>query len=208
MKPIGILLIPGVIGLLLLTGCSRQPESKGERIEVMLDSFEGPINSRTVDYGSSSDTRIRVVSSPMVKKCGRQSLLIDYALSPGGYMYCARGFGLDAPGSQWSGPPPKEIEWNQYTGISLQVYGSKRGNIAFDVKDNGGELHRFMIDDDFSGWREIIIPFTAFKAREDWQPGNADGNKTLDFPIWSFQFEPKMPGEGKVYFDCVMLIKE
>ncbi len=201
-------LICGLGAILLLSGCGGNPSQTANRVELMLDSFEGPLNSRTVDYGSDSNTRIRVVSSPLIKKCGRQSLLIDYKLSEDGYMYCARGFGLDVPGAHWAGPNPKDIEWSNYTGFSIQVHGSNQGTIAFDVRDNGGELHRFMIEDNFRGWREIIVPFSSLTARTDWQPKSADGNKTLDFPIWTFQFEPKNVGEGKAYFDCVMLIKE
>ncbi|MBP9853783.1 MAG: CIA30 family protein [Candidatus Omnitrophica bacterium] len=199
-----------LFSLIMVTACAKAP-APTERInnkEVLLDSFENTITKDTVDYGSSNDTKIIVTASTERKVCGNQSLQIEYDLNSSGYMYCARGYGLDVLGSLWEAPQPDQIAWDQYNGISLQVYGSKRGDIAFDVKDNGGEVWRFLIQDDFDGWKEVQIPFTNFAARQDWQPANADGNKVLNFPIKSFQFEPKKPGVGIVNFDCVKAIKK
>ena len=189
-----------VVGTML--GCSQNSD------EVMLDSFEGQASRETVDYGSSSSTKIAVSFSKEQKVCGRQSLKIDYDLKKDGYMYCARGHGLDVSGAVWEAGAPESINWSAYPSMSVQVFGSKRGNIAFDVKDSGGELWRYMINDDFEGWKEIVVPFDQFRVREDWQPQTADGNRSLDFPVKSFQFEPKNPGVGAVYIDCVKLVNK
>jgi hypothetical protein len=86
------------------------------------------------------------------------------------------------------------------------MYGSNSsGVIAFDLKDKGGELWRFLIDDDFSGWKEVVCPLKEFFPRGDWQPETAERNEKLDFPVTSFQFEPRLPGKGAYYFDCVKL---
>lgn len=192
------------ITLLVATiGCSNSADDG-----VLLDSFEGKGTQHTIDYGSSGDTKISVSFSSEQKACGRQSLKIDYNLAKGGYMYCARGHGLDIKGALWEGPDPASIEWSSFPSLSVKVYGSKRGAIAFDVKDSGGEMWRYIINDDFNGWQEVVVPFDMFKVREDWQPQTADGNQQLDFPIKSYQFEPKNPGEGTVYFDCVKLVNK
>ena len=65
-----------------------------------------------------------------------------------------------------------------------------------------------MVKDDFEGWKEMVIPFTSFIARGDWQPDTADGNRKLDFPVQSYQFEPKTVGSNVLYFDCVTLVKK
>lgn len=206
MNRYGIIFISAA-SLMILNACSKAPVSQYSQ-EVMLDSFEGAVSKKSADFGSSKDTKITVTASKDKKVCGNQSLQIEYDLSSSGYMYCARGYGLDVFGAVWEGPQPDKISWDDFSGISLQVYGSKRGDIAFDLKDNGGEMWRFMIQDDFNGWKEVYVPFYSLTVREDWQPPKADGNKLLDFPVKSFQFEPRKAGAGTVNFDCVKVVKE
>ena len=184
---------------LFLTACSRQPQ------EVLLDSFEGVIDSKTVDFGTSKGaTQLSVSASLDQKVCGEQSLRISYDLKPSGYMWIARGFGLDVLGAaQWL-VKPEDIKWEKFNAIVFSMYGTGSGNvIAFDLKDSGGELWRFMVDDDFRGWKEIVCPFNVFFPRTDWQPPTAERNDLIDFPIMSFQFEPKVPGQATYYFDCM-----
>jgi hypothetical protein len=174
---------------------------------LMLDSFEGPLNAKTVDFGSDDTSSLAVTAATDQKMCGAQALKMTYTLEPGGYMWCARGYGLDVLGATWEAPPPQNIDWAKYNAVSFMLYGDGKGaSLAFDVKDAGGELHRFMVTDNTPGWREVLIPFSAFKPRADWQPSTADGNHKLDLPIRSFQWEPKTPGSGTFYFDCVKLV--
>ena len=193
-----VLLLASV--LIVALGCSRSPKS------VILDSFEGVLNHKTVDFGSSSNSSIKVKASQDKKACGNQSMEIIYNLKPSGYMWAARGFRLDVKGAaQWL-VKPEDIKWQKYDAISVYAYGANSGGvIAFDVKDSGGEMWRFLIDDNFTGWKKIICPFNRFFPRKDWQPQNADNNGKLDFPIMSFQFEPLLPGKGVYYFDCVTI---
>ena len=188
--------------LIFSSSCSPGPS------ELLLDSFEGKINKETVDFGSSENSSLKVTASRDIKVCGEQSLKLDYELNPSGYMWIARGYGLDIKGAaQWL-IEPKDINWAEYNAFSLSMYGnSSRGIIAFDLKDSGGELWRFFLDDDASGWKEVICPLAEFFPRGDWQPENADRNEVLDFPIMSFQFEPRITGKGVYYFDCIKLIR-
>jgi len=194
------LLLVSVIFVFL--GCSQAPK------EVMIDSFEGELNSKTVDFGSSKNSSIKIEASTDKKICGLQSMKLTYVLKPSGYMWAARGFNLDVKGAaQWM-VNPKDVKWGKYKAISVDVYGTNSGAvIAFDIKDSGRELWRFLIDDDFTGWKEIICPFKQFFPRKDWQPQDSDNNEKLDFPIMSFQFEPRLPGKGTYYFDCVKLVR-
>ncbi|MCD4780365.1 MAG: hypothetical protein K8S27_07455 [Candidatus Omnitrophica bacterium] len=189
-----------VFAVHLTSGCSISPEDG-----LVLDSFEGPIDASTLEYGAASGSTIKVQADRDIKECGQQALRLEYELMPKEYMYCARGYGLDVLGAIWEGPAPDKIDWQKYQGITFDMYGNTNGMLAFDVKDAGGELWRFLIEDRFVGWTVINCPFSEFKVRDDWQPTTADGNKVLDFPIQSFQWEPKTPGKGIFYFDCLKL---
>lgn len=193
-----------VLGLLvfLALACSPGPA------QVLIDSFESEISSETVDYGASENSSISVDAAKDIKVCGEQSLKITYDLRPSGYMWIARGYGLDVKGAAVWEVEPKNISWKRYKAISLSMHGRNSGGvIALDIKDSGGEMWRFLLDDDFEGWKEIICPLAEFFPRGDWQPETAERNEILDFPIMAFQFEPRLPGAGVYYFDCLKVVK-
>lgn len=178
---------------------------------LLLEDFEGRITGGpdgTVDFGAGNGSSVEVVSSSDVKNTGKQAVKIIYNSVPGGYMWIAKGFDLDASGAAWQ-VKPEDIKWSEFDSISFFMYGNNsKADIAFDVKDSGGEIWRYIVNDDFEGWKRIVINFNKFFVRDDWQPESADKNETLDFPLRSFQFEPKTEGKGTIYFDTVELIKE
>jgi len=120
-------------------------------------------------------------------------------------MWVARGFGLDSKHTDWL-LKPDAIGWQKVKAITFYMYGSdSKTMIAFDIKDNGNEMWRFMIEDNFKGWKQIVCPLPEFFSRGDWQPDSADKNAVLDYPIKSFQFEPRPQAKGVLYFDKVEL---
>ena len=122
-------------------------------------------------------------------------------------MWVARGFGLDAKNSAWL-IKPEAINWKDFSAFSFYMFGSdSKAKIAFDIKDDGNEMWRFIVEDNFTGWKQVVCPFKDFFARGDWQPDNADKNAQMNFPIKSFQFEPRPIAKGTVYFDKVELVK-
>lgn len=177
---------------------------------LLLDDFEGAISGGldgTVDFGSGNGSSVEVTASTEITHSQKQSLKVTFDAVSGGYMWVARGYGLDASNAGWL-VKPEEIKWDEYGSFSLYMYGSgSKANIAFDIKDNGNEIWRFMVEDNFTGWKQIICPFKDFVARDDWQPDSADNNLNLDFPVKSFQFEPRPESKGTIYFDKVELIK-
>jgi hypothetical protein len=196
------LVVLGVVFGLIVFGAVFQFLPK----ELLIDSFEGSLNAKTVDFGSSEGSVIKITALAEAV-CGQQSMRLDYDLKPSGYMWAARGYGLDVKTANKWLHKPQDINWRRYRSLSLQMYGNNtKGIIALDLKDSGGEMWRFILDDNFSGWKEIVCPFSKFFARTDWQPDNADGNGIMDFPVMSFQFEPRVPGQGSYYFDCVKLV--
>jgi len=185
----------------LLVGCGMNAD------ELILDNLEGEINSTTVDYGSAKNSSLKVEADVQNKTCGHQSLRLVYELNEDGYMYAARGYGLDAlNANKWSKLPEK-IDWRSYQAFRFSVYGRNNGIVAFDIKDAGGEMWRHEFNVDFEGWKDIIIPYLEFENRKDWQPQTAILNGVLEFPLKSYQWEPKRQGENKINFDCVKLIR-
>lgn len=176
---------------------------------LLIDDFEGPISEETVDFGTGRGSNLEVLAEKEVKFSGNQSLKIIYDAVSGGYMWIARGYDLDIKVAGAWLALPEDINWRNFNAISFYMYGQNSGNaVTFDTKDNGNEMWRFILKDDFSGWKQVIVRFEEFFARPDWQPQNADKNSSLDFPIKSFQFEPLPEGRGTLYFDCVELMKK
>jgi beta-glucosidase len=191
--------------ILVFTGISFAQE-KG----LLIDDFEGEISGGaqgTVDFGSGGGSSVDVAASPEVKQSGSQALKVTFDAVNGGYMWVARGFGLDAKNAGWS-VKPEEIKWKDYSAISFYMLGTdSQAQIAFDIKDSGGELWRFMVTDNFKGWKQVVCKFADFTDRSDWQPDNADKNGLLDFPLKSYQWEPRPVSKGVLFFDDVRLLK-
>jgi hypothetical protein len=178
---------------------------------LLIDDFEIAVSNGpegTVDFGSGNGSTVEVTQATDIKNTGNQSLKVVYDAVSGGYIYVARGSGLDAKNAQWA-VKPADIKWEDYSAISFYVYGTNsKAKIAFDIKDNGGEIWRFITDDDFKGWKKVIVSFDKFVVRDDWQPDGADKNGQIDFPIKVVQFEPLPGSKGTLYFDTLELVKK
>ncbi|MFF4590070.1 glycoside hydrolase family 3 N-terminal domain-containing protein [Streptomyces sp. NPDC001388] len=67
-------------------------------------------------------------------------------------------------------------DWSAHRGIRFWWEGRGDGRvIAFEIKDGGAhgeasELWTTSFTDDFTGWKQIEIPFTDFRYRTDYQP--------------------------------------
>jgi len=182
-----------------------------ENDNLLLEDFEISVSGGpegTVDFGSGNGSTVEVTQGTDVKNTGNQSLKVVYDAVDGGYIYVARGTGLDAKNAQWT-LNPADVKWEGYSAISFYIYGTdSKAKIAFDIKDNGGEIWRFITDDDFKGWKRVVVSFDKFIVRDDWQPNGADKNGQIDFPIKVFQFEPLPGSKGTLYFDTVELVKK
>jgi len=178
---------------------------------LLLDDFEVSVSGGpegTVDFGSGNGSTVEVTQSTDIKNSGNLALKVVYDAVDGGYIYVARGTGLDAKNANW-GINPADIKWENYSEISFYMYGmDSKAKIAFDIKDSSSEIWRFMVIDDFKGWKKIVASFDKFVVRDDWQPNGADKNGKIDFPIKVFQFEPLPGSKGTLYFDTVELAKK
>ncbi|MFF4256041.1 glycoside hydrolase family 3 N-terminal domain-containing protein [Streptomyces sp. NPDC001663] len=67
-------------------------------------------------------------------------------------------------------------DWSAHKGIRFWWEGRNNGKkVAFEIKDGGAngeasELWTTSFTDDFSGWKQVEIPFTDFVYRTDYQP--------------------------------------
>ncbi len=178
---------------------------------ILIDDFEVDVTGGaqgTVDFGAGNGSSVSVTADKFIKNSGSQSLKVEYDALKGGYIYVARGSGLDAANAGWT-IKPEDIKWKEFNAISFFMYGTNsKAQVAFDIKDNGNELWRFIVTDDFTGWKRIVCSFDKFVLRTDWQPQNADNNAQIDYPIKIFQFEPLPETKGTLYFDTVELVKE
>ena len=185
--------------------------SFAEGSNLVIDDFEVSVSGGpegTVDFGAGNGSTVSVSAASDIKNSGQQAIKVVYDATGGGYIYVARGTGLDAKNANW-GINPADIKWEGYNAISFYVYGTdSKAKIAFDIKDNGGELWRFITVDDFKGWKKVVCEFDKFIVRDDWQPNGADKNGKIDFPIRTFQFEPLPVSGGTLYFDTVELVKK
>jgi hypothetical protein len=194
-----------LVAVLVLSGLSFARD-KG----LLIDDFSGNISGGpegTVDFGSGGGSKVEVSADTQIKESGPQALKVNFYATNGGYMWVARGFGLAAKNSSWL-VKPEDIKWKDYSAISFYMFGSdSKADLAFDIKDSGGELWRYMVKDNFKGWKQVVCRFSDFVARSDWQPDNADKNSVLDFPIKSYQWEPRPVAKGVFYFNEVKLLK-
>ncbi len=178
---------------------------------LMIDDMEKAVvggSKGTVDFGAGNGSSVNVTVATDIKNTGNQSLKVDYDAVTGGYIYVAKGEGLDAKNAGWM-VKPEDVKWEEYNAVSFYMYGAdSKQKIALDIKDNGNELWRFTIIDDFKGWKKVVCEFDKFMVRDDWQSDAADKNSKLDFPIKIFQFEPLPEGKGTLYFDTVELVKK
>lgn len=184
--------------------------SFAQEVGLLIDDFEGVISGGpegTVDFGAGNGSNVEVTVAKDFKQSGTQALKVTFDAVSGGYMWVARGFGLDVKNSAWL-VKPEDIKWKDYSAIAFYIMGSdSKTDVAFDVKDNGGELWRFMATDNFKGWKQVVCKFSDFVCRSDWQPDSADKNSQLDFPLKNYQWEPRPVAKGVLYFDDVELLK-
>ncbi|WP_406495688.1 glycoside hydrolase family 3 C-terminal domain-containing protein [Streptomyces sp. NBC_01604] len=102
-------------------------------------------------------------------------------------------------------------DWSAHKGIRLWWEGGDSGKkIAFELKDGGAngeasELWTTSFTDDFSGWKQIELPFTDFTYRTDYQPvGGIDQVLGLT-ETWGYAVTLPVGVKGEFAMDAVEL---
>ncbi|MEU2585142.1 glycoside hydrolase family 3 N-terminal domain-containing protein [Streptomyces avermitilis] len=102
-------------------------------------------------------------------------------------------------------------DWSAHQGIRFWWDGRDNGKkVAFEIKDGGAngeasELWTTSFTDDFTGWKQIEIPFTDFTYRTDYQPvGGIDQVLGLT-GMWGYAVTLPVGVKGQFAMDGVEL---
>jgi len=104
-------------------------------------------------------------------------------------------------------------DWSRYDGVRFWFYGTNSGKlIQIEIFDNrqlenlGDSAERWYqrFTDDFSGWKQISLPFAQFQRRSDYQPGGApnDGLNLTDVSGLAFNM-PSVASTTLYYVDQI-----
>ncbi|MBA3469096.1 MAG: glycoside hydrolase family 9 protein [Herpetosiphonaceae bacterium] len=154
----------------------------------VLDSFEsGSLSAWSVFKDPSSSVTPLIVSPGQL---GQNALRVSYSISSYG--------GIQQLFSASQG-------WNLYQGIRFGFNGANTGaTFRLEVLDNSSsagnnpdaaERWVYTFTDNVAGWRTIIVPWSAFSRRSDWQPTGAPNDGFGRTQIWGFSFAPS-PASG------------
>ncbi|MEV3855570.1 CIA30 family protein [Streptomyces sp. NPDC050095] len=191
-------------GLLPLTLAG--PASADDPTPVPVDRFEGEVPFATqpaegiFTWGGDADDnpKLELKESADAPE-GAKVLSGTYDIN--GYGGFSHDYAADQPAHDWSA----------FKGIRLWWDGDASGRkIPFEIKDGGAhgeasELWNTTFTDDFSGWKQIEIPFTQFAYRTDYQPvGGIDHVLGLD-RMWGYSVTLPVGAKGQFAMDDVEL---
>ncbi|MGV9350409.1 glycoside hydrolase family 3 protein [Streptomyces spiralis] len=157
--------------LIPLASAHAAPDPAPDPAPVPVDRFEGevPFANQPAEgiftWGGDSDDppTLQLAARPDAPE-GAKVLSGTYDIS--GYGGFTHDFAADQPAHDWSA----------HQGIRFWWDGQDNGRkIAFEIKDGGAngeasELWTTSFTDDFSGWKQVELPFTDFTYRTDYQP--------------------------------------
>ncbi|MGF1238516.1 glycoside hydrolase family 3 N-terminal domain-containing protein [Streptomyces sp. SID8499] len=173
---------------------------------VPVDRFEGevPFAGQPAEgiftWGGDSDDppALRLTARPDAPE-GEKVLTGTYDIS--GYGGFTHDYAADRPAHDWSA----------HKGIRLWWEGQNNGRkIPFEIKDGGAngeasELWTTSFTDDFTGWKQIELPFADFTYRTDYQPvGGIDHVLSLT-QMWGYSLTLPTGVEGRFAMDGVEL---
>ncbi|MDT9697402.1 carbohydrate binding domain-containing protein [Streptomyces sp. P17] len=162
--------------------------------------FAGPPAEGIFTWGSDNDDPPTLqLSAREDAPEGEKVLTGTYDIS--GYGGFTHDFAFDKPAHNWSASKGIRFWWD----------GRNNGKkIAFELKDGGAngeasELWTTSFTDDFSGWKQIEIPFTDFVYRTDYQPvGGIDQVLGLT-EMWGYAVTLPVGTPGEFAMDGVEL---
>ncbi|WP_333736825.1 glycoside hydrolase family 3 protein [Streptomyces sp. IBSBF 2806] len=173
---------------------------------VPVDRFEGevPFASQPAEGiftwgGDSDDPPALQLTARADAPEGQKVLTGAYDIS--GYGGFTHDFAADRPAHDWSARRGVRFWWE----------GRNSGKkVPFEIKDGGAngeasELWTTSFTDDFSGWKQIELPFTDFAYRTDYQPvGGIDHVLGLT-QMWGYALTLPVGVKGRFAMDDVEL---
>lgn len=174
------------------------------------DANNIPIGFNTFqDPNPATSVTISTTTAPPAPVPGAASpnAVLSMSLNVASYAGFTHSF-EDAALSQWL-----TQDWSAYAGISFWMYGNNSGTSLFvDVLDNrnpgsttdDAERWSIAIVDNFSGWKEIQIPFTSLSRKEIGNGAPNDGLGLTEVHGWALG-SITTPAPQTYYVDQVML---
>ncbi|MFE9878382.1 carbohydrate binding domain-containing protein [Streptomyces sp. NPDC005784] len=197
----GAVLIAGLLPL-----ASAGTAAADDPAPVPVDRFEGevPFASQPADgiftWGSDSDDPPNLaLTARSDAPEGAKVLTGDYDIS--GYGGFTHDFAAGQPAHDWSAHKGIRFWWDGHDNAK---------KIAFEIKDGGAngeasELWTTSFTDDFTGWKQIEIPFADFTYRTDYQPvGGIDQVLGLT-QMWGYAVTLPVGVQGQFAMDDVEL---
>lgn len=151
--------------------CGTEPSGSAEdtaaaRAGSSIDSFNGD-TSGWVPFADDASSITTTPAADHTSSSGA-SLQINYRVASGGYAGLERIFSS-----------PKS--WSSVSAINLWVNGQGTGQtFLVQVYDAGAERWESRFKVDFTGWRQITLPFAQMTAA-GWQPPEATADHVQDF---------------------------
>ncbi|MGW4990921.1 glycoside hydrolase family 3 protein [Streptomyces mirabilis] len=194
----------------LLTGLlpllSAGAATADEPAPVPVDHFEGevpfanpPAGGLFTWGGDADDPPALALTTRTDAPEGTKVLTGTYDIS--GYGGFTHDFAFDQPAHDWSAHKGIRFWWDGQNNAK---------KVAFEIKDGGAngeasELWTTSFTDDFSGWKQIEIPFTDFTYRTDYQPvGGIDQVLGLT-QMWGYALTLPVGVKGSFAMDDVEL---
>ncbi|MFI8074781.1 glycoside hydrolase family 3 N-terminal domain-containing protein [Streptomyces sp. NPDC086033] len=192
-------LLTSLLPLAVARAADDPPPAPVDRFEGEVP-FANPPENGIFTWGSDTDDPPTLRLSPRDDAPeGDQVLAGSYDIS--GYGGFTHDFSFAEPAHDWSG----------HQGIRFWWEGQNNGRkVAFELKDGGAngeasELWTTSFTDDFSGWKQIEIPFTDFAYRTDYQPvGGIDHVLGLT-ETWGYGVTLPVGAPGRFAMDGVEL---
>ncbi|MGW2723259.1 glycoside hydrolase family 3 protein [Streptomyces sp. NPDC001492] len=171
-----------------------------------VDRFEGevPFASQPAEgiftWGGDSDDppTLQLTARPDAPE-GEKVLTGTYDIS--GYGGFTHDYAANAPAHDWSAHKGIRFWWDGQ---------DTNKKVAFEIKDGGAngeasELWTTSFTDDFTGWKQVEIPFTDFVYRTDYQPvGGIDHVLGLT-QMWGYSVTLPVGVKGRFAMDDVEL---
>ncbi|MFJ8928973.1 glycoside hydrolase family 3 protein [Streptomyces sp. NPDC102364] len=173
-------------GLLPLTG-SASASAADDPAPTPVDRFEGEVPFATqpaegiFTWGGDTDDHPKLELKERAD-APEGTKVLEGAYDISGYGGFSHDYAADKPAHDWSA----------HKGIRLWWYGDDSGRkLTYELKDGGAhgeasELWTTSFTDDFTGWKQVELPFTQFEYRTDYQPvGGIDHVLGLD-KMWGY----------------------
>ncbi|MBA5223261.1 glycoside hydrolase family 3 protein [Streptomyces griseoaurantiacus] len=206
MRRTALLASATLLTALLPLGAARAAAAADDPAPVPVDRFEGevPFAAQPAEGiftwgGDADDPPTLALTARADAPEGEKVLTGSYDIS--GYGGFTHDFAADRPAHDWSA----------HRGVRLWWEGRNTGKkIPFEIKDGGAngeasELWTTSFADDFTGWKQIELPFTDFAYRTDYQPvGGIDQVLNLT-AMWGYSLTLPVGVRGEFAMDHVEL---